>query len=83
MTNYKATLLYAAPNENAAAQKLTTALYLGDVDVDALTIQEVNADGSLFDYPITRKLLLELDGRQVFEHRTGSVDLNGEGNAAE
>jgi hypothetical protein len=74
MTTYKATLTYEAPNADAATQKLTTALYLGDIDVEELAIGEVNADGTVFNYPHTRRLI---------EHLSGSVELDGVGNAAE
>ena len=78
MTTYQATLTYEAPNSDAATQKLTTALYLGDVDVETLSIGEVNEDGTLFKYPHTRTLIENLS-----ERHEGTINLNGAGNAAE
>lgn len=57
MTDYTATLTFEAPNANAAIQKLTTALYLGDLDATGLRVKEQNSDGTVFDYPATRTLI--------------------------
>ena len=61
---YEAKYTFEADSPEEAAHKVTSSLYLAEIEAETLTVGQVNG-GTVFNYPFTQKLIRSLSERQA------------------